>query len=1456
VKTQQQKESYPFLQGGGEMGALIRNYDWSQTPVGVPGQWPQSLRITVSNILRSNLPMFLWWGDDMIQFYNDAYRPSLGKEGKHPAALAAKAKETWPEIWDTVCPLVQQVAKTGEATWMENELVPIYRNGALEDVYWTYSYSSILNDEGMHGGILGTCMETAASFIGPKGIEDSGQELLRLFEEAPVGIATIGKDDDLVYEYANAFYGELAGRKPAEIIGKPLLVALPEIIGQGFDDLLKEVIRTGKTYLANEVAVELFREGKLQTIYVDFAYQPRFEKEGSISGVLMVATNVTEQVRARKVIEESEAKYRTLFESMDQGYCTLEIILDGDRCVDCRFLETNPTFERHLGMTGVLGKTMREIAPNVEQKWLDFYGTVALTGNTNRIEEKSESFNRWLQVYAIRIGAAEERKVGVFFTDVTNRKTSELVHKENEALLRTVFNTAPNSVTVFEEVYNSEGEIEDFRLIIVNDITIETTGRTDLVGKLYGVEFPHVKESGVLDAFIEVAKTGKAADFERWYQGEGMQHWFRFIANKVGKMLVVTTENITKRKEGEKALAASEAKFRSLIEEAPFATALYLGPEIRIDTINEAMLRLWDKPASVVGKTFEEALPELEGQPFTELLKNVYRTGVEYVATDQAADILRDGQLQRGWYNFNYKPIRNENGEVYAIVHMAVDVTEQVLSRKKIEESEGRFRSLIEQAPVATCVFTGRDMVIEIANKPMLAVWGKGDTVYGKPLKEALPELEGQPFLQLLDDVFTTGITNEGKAAKAELVVDGKLGTYYYDYAYKAMRNAAGEVYGVMDMAVDVTEQVLARQKIEESESRFRLLADASPNLIWMLKQDGSYEYVNKTTLEFLGTTQQEIETIGWVPFQHPDDVEPSTSALMTAIQNQQRYEMEHRMLQKNGEYRWVLSQANPAFDANGEVFAYVGSSIDIHEAKINQQTLVESEARFRALADESPVFVFMLDAGPLAPVSYWNKTWLTYTGQTYEEALGTAWNGILHEDDIPAVMESYLPSFEKREPYLTPAARVKRSDGEYRWHTFKGNPRTLANGDFNGYVGMGFDIHEQWVAQQQLETALEQARLSKEAAELGTFDMDLEKGGMHWDDRCRTLFGISHHQPVTFEDDFIKGLHADDQERVLAVVSRSFDKSLSNGDYDVEYRTIGAEDNVLRWVRAKGKVYFNPQGKPIRFIGSVLDITAQKTAMQKIEQVVEERTSELAQANESLQVMNKELKRSNRQLEEFAYAASHDMKEPIRKIIFFTERLREQLSGQVSEAGARSFNRIENATQRMASLIDDLLLYTYVNERPIQTHAVDLNDKLRLVLEDLDLDIEAKQAVVHVGELPIVQGYQRQLQQLFQNLVSNSLKYSKDDEAPIIDITSSQIERNGKLYHSIKVTDNGIGFEQQYQDKVFQIFARLHGKEAYSGTGVGLSIVKKVVENHDGFIQVESEPGKGSTFEVYLPVT
>jgi signal transduction histidine kinase len=210
------------------------------------------------------------------------------------------------------------------------------------------------------------------------------------------------------------------------------------------------------------------------------------------------------------------------------------------------------------------------------------------------------------------------------------------------------------------------------------------------------------------------------------------------------------------------------------------------------------------------------------------------------------------------------------------------------------------------------------------------------------------------------------------------------------------------------------------------------------------------------------------------------------------------------------------------------------------------------------------------------------------------------------------------------------------------------------------------------------------------------------------------------------------EGLHPDDRERITKVIDNLLVKSIINGDYDVEYRTVGAEDGVVRWVRAKGKVYFNENDQPVRFIGSVLDITEKILAIQKIEAVVEERTRELAKANESLQQINKELHRSNQNLEEFAHAASHDLKEPVRKIQFFTRRLKEQLSSQLTEADAGSFNRIEKAAQRMGNLIDDLLLYSHVSQRPHETESIDLNQKVQGVLEDLELDIAEKDVFIY----------------------------------------------------------------------------------------------------------------------------
>jgi signal transduction histidine kinase len=254
-----------------------------------------------------------------------------------------------------------------------------------------------------------------------------------------------------------------------------------------------------------------------------------------------------------------------------------------------------------------------------------------------------------------------------------------------------------------------------------------------------------------------------------------------------------------------------------------------------------------------------------------------------------------------------------------------------------------------------------------------------------------------------------------------------------------------------------------------------------------------------------------------------------------------------------------------------------------------------------------------------------------------------------------------------------------------------------------------------------------------------------------------------------------------------------------------------------------------------------------------------------LKQTQFTLEKLVDELKRSNASLEEFAHAASHDLKEPIRKISTFSARLKTTLESRMSDLEQDLFRRMQNATERMAQLVDDLLSYSHLSLTPPEKQQVDLNKKLQLVITDLEVQIEEKRAEVSVEQLPVVNGYPRQLQQLFQNLLSNALKYTNPTTPPQIRVTAHEttgadvainipVAEAGRRFHHIQVADNGIGFDPQYAEQIFQMFQRLHGRSEYSGTGVGLSIARKVTDNHHGYIWATGTPGEGAVFHVLLP--
>lgn len=297
TEAKQHCDGFDFLAGGGEMGALIRDFDWDSTPLGSPDTWPQSLRLSIRLMLNSQHPMFIWWGEDLIQFYNDGYRQTMGPE-MHPSALGGRGRESWANIWHIIGPQIEYVLAGKGATWNEDQMVPINRHGGLQEVWWTYGYSPIDLD-GEVGGVLVVCKDVTEQHLLTERLRDRGKRLAKQFESAPGFIAVLNGRDH-VFEMTNATYRQMIGNR--DVIGKPVREALPETEAQGFIQLLDEVYATGEYHIGRRTRVSLQGDNPETTrdLFLDFVFQPIIEADGKVSGIFVQGQDVTEHVQAEE----------------------------------------------------------------------------------------------------------------------------------------------------------------------------------------------------------------------------------------------------------------------------------------------------------------------------------------------------------------------------------------------------------------------------------------------------------------------------------------------------------------------------------------------------------------------------------------------------------------------------------------------------------------------------------------------------------------------------------------------------------------------------------------------------------------------------------------------------------------------------------------------------------------------------------------------------------------------------------------------------------------------------------------------------------------------------------------------------------------------------------------------------------------------------------------------------
>ena len=360
-----------------------------------------------------------------------------------------------------------------------------------------------------------------------------------------------------------------------------------------------------------------------------------------------------------------------------------------------------------------------------------------------------------------------------------------------------------------------------------------------------------------------------------------------------------------------------------------------------------------------------------------------------------------------------------------------------------------------------------------------------------------------------------------------------------------------------------------------------------------------------------------------------------------------------------------------------------------------------------------------------------------------------------------------------------------------------------------------------------------------------GSFEWEVENNKLLFSDGLKRLFGGSKIAEIPQEltyDFFVSRLHKDDVGHVNEVINKAI---RSKKSYSLEYRLIDL-DGREKTVHTQGGGTKKNKNSSTRLTGNTVDVTEMKVYEKQLRYKIEE------------------LNRSNQDLEQFAYIASHDLQEPLRKIMAFGERLSSKYSDQLSTDGQFYISRMMDAANRMKILMENLLSYSRVSTKTEPAKLVNLGVIIESVLSDLEMKIQDVDAEITLKPMPTIIALPTQMHQLFQNLISNALKFVKPHEKPIINIEASVVSSEEResikfnfgnnKYYKIVVSDNGIGFDTEYSEKIFLIFQRLHGRSEFEGTGLGLAITKKIIDNHKGLILVESKVDKGSKFMVYLP--
>lgn len=1075
------------------------------------------------------------------------------------------------------------------------------------------------------------------------------------------------------------------------------------------------------------------------------------------------ATDIDDRKRAEEALRRSEARYRTLFETMDEGFCVIEMIFDDQgQPFDYRFLETNPAFEHFTGLQAATGKTARQLVPNLEQHWFDIYGQITLTGQARRFEDGSTAMGRWFDVYAFPIGLPAEHRVAILFTNITERKRIEERLLQSEERFRLTFEQAPVGIGQVTPTGELERVNPAFCRILGYSET-ELIGRT--VGELNGVEEqqPTIPPAAPLET--------------RYRRKDGTLLWANHtnsvVSNSQGQVLfsIAILEDINERKAAEAALRRSEEQLRALFDYA--SDAIFIADDRGVyQAVNDAACVLSGYSRDqLLGKTIYDLTPPGD---YTRLAEDRQRLLAGQSQIEEWHLLRQDGATVPIEVSIKQLP----DGRWQAFVR---DITER-------KQSQERLHFL---AQASALLASSLDYAQTLENVARTAVPGIADWCVIDLLAE--------------DGSFQQGIVAHVDPAKVhwaeELRARYPIDPNGLAGAPHVIRTGQAEIYP------DISDAVL--QAVAKNSEELALLRAVG------------YRSVMVVPLITHG------RTLGAITFVTTESARCFTDADMTMAEEVAR-----------------------------RAAAAIGNA-QLHQAmRQREQQLQASEAEIqrlnRTLRQRLDELQTLLDVAPIGIFVAQDPTCTVITGNPAGarmlrlESDKNASKSSPNADQLPfrvlrngrELTAAEMPmqyAVMNDTPILNWDVDIVFADNSVVNLYEYAMPLHDEEGRVRGGLGIFIDITERKQAEEFLRSSEERFRSAFDQAAVGMAHLALDGRYLRVNDRLCAILGYSRQELL--EKTFMDITHPDDLSADLRQMERQLAGEVVH--HSMEKRYIRKDGSIL-WATMTAAVVRNAAGVPQYGAVVIEDISARKAAEAELHQLnatLEQRVAE----------RTRELERTVRALDQFAYVASHDLKAPLRAINNLAQWITEDAAAVLPSASQAHLTKLCGRVQRMEKLLDDLLTFSRAGRIRTHPEQVDTGVLVREIWELLGPPPGF--TLSQTDSLPVLRTERVALETILRNLIGNALKHHHRPDGKI---TVRALEY--PQYMEFTVSDDGPGIEPQYHQKIFEMFQTLKPRDQVEGSGMGLAVVKKLVESYDGTVWVESASGQGTTFHFTWP--